>query len=113
MYVCLCNALTDRQVRQAVADGACRPREVYGACACRAQCGGCTNAILCLIREARTAAAAAAAAGRGPAKRQRPEPGAGPSPFARFAGRNAMALRDPKVVEHLNTQLTNELTAIN
>ena len=24
-----------------------------------------------------------------------------------------MALRDPKVVEHLNTQLTNELTAVN
>ena len=35
MYICLCNALTDHQVRQAVADGACRPREVYGACGCR------------------------------------------------------------------------------
>ena len=57
MYVCLCNALTDRQVRQAVADGACRPREVYGACGCRAQCGTCTRAILAAIRDAAAALA--------------------------------------------------------
>ena len=55
MYVCLCNALTDRQVRQAVADGACRPREVYAACGCRAQCSSCARAILATIRD--TAAA--------------------------------------------------------
>ena len=56
MYVCLCNALTDRQVRQAVADGACRPREVYGACGCRAQCSSCARAILVTIRDAAAAA---------------------------------------------------------
>ena len=57
MYVCLCNALTDRQVRQAVADGACRPREVYGACGCRAQCSSCARAILATIRDAAAALA--------------------------------------------------------
>jgi bacterioferritin-associated ferredoxin len=46
MYVCLCNALTDRQVRQAVADGACRP-----------QCSSCVRAILATIRDAATALA--------------------------------------------------------
>jgi len=61
MYVCLCNALTDRQVRQAVADGACRPREVYGACGCRAQCSSCARAMLATIRDA---AAALAPGGR-------------------------------------------------
>ena len=52
MYICLCNALTDKQVRQAVANGACRPRDVYGACGCRAQCSGCAKAMLATIREA-------------------------------------------------------------
>ncbi len=56
MYVCLCNALTECQVRAAVEEGAGRPRDVYGACGCRAQCGGCTKAILCLIREAQSLA---------------------------------------------------------
>jgi bacterioferritin-associated ferredoxin len=58
MYICLCNALTDKQVRQAVADGACRPRDVYGACGCRAQCSGCARAMLATIRDAAAALAA-------------------------------------------------------
>ena len=58
MYVCLCNALTECQVRRAVQDGAGRPREVYGACGCRAQCGTCARAILATIRDAAAAALA-------------------------------------------------------
>ena len=65
MYICLCNALTDCQVREAVANGACRPREVYGACGCRAQCSSCARAILATIRDA---AAALAPAGRSKAE---------------------------------------------
>lgn len=61
MYICLCNALTDSRIEEAVAGGAHRPRDVYGACGCRAQCGTCTKAILCLIRDARAGTAAAAA----------------------------------------------------
>jgi bacterioferritin-associated ferredoxin len=49
MYVCLCNALTDRQVTQA-ATTANRPSEVYAACGCRAQCGQCVKAILAFLR---------------------------------------------------------------
>jgi bacterioferritin-associated ferredoxin len=51
MYVCLCNALTDFQVKDAVASGADKPRDVYAACKCAAQCGTCTRLILGLIRE--------------------------------------------------------------
>jgi bacterioferritin-associated ferredoxin len=51
MYICLCNALTDMQIRDAVRDGAHRPRDVYAASDCRAQCGGCTRTILGIIRE--------------------------------------------------------------
>lgn len=51
MILCLCNALTDKQLADAVAKGACRPRDVYAACDCKAQCGTCTRAILRMIRE--------------------------------------------------------------
>ena len=52
LYICLCNALTDTDVQQAAEQGACRPREVYEACGCVAQCGSCTKQILALLREA-------------------------------------------------------------
>ena len=64
MIVCLCNALTDTQLCDAVARGSCRPREVYAACGCKAQCGTCTRAILAMIREGAGAAASAAALAR-------------------------------------------------
>ncbi len=51
VYICLCNGLTDGRIQQAVAAGAGRPKEVYAACGCKAQCGGCTRSILALIRE--------------------------------------------------------------
>ena len=51
MYVCLCNALTDRQVKQAAASaGTIKPSSVYAACGCRAQCGQCVKALLTLLR---------------------------------------------------------------
>jgi bacterioferritin-associated ferredoxin len=51
MYVCHCNALTDRDVARAARAGASRPGEVYAACNCRAQCGNCTRTVLCLLRD--------------------------------------------------------------
>ncbi|MBU8539929.1 (2Fe-2S)-binding protein [Falsiroseomonas tokyonensis] len=50
MYVCMCNALTDKQIAAVVAAGADRPHDVYAACGCRAQCGGCTGTILSMVR---------------------------------------------------------------
>ena len=51
MYVCLCNALTDRQVKQAAAEiGTTKPSSVYAACGCRAQCGQCVRALVALLR---------------------------------------------------------------
>ncbi len=49
-YVCLCNGITDEQVRQAVCRGARRPKEVYAAAGHAAQCGKCTREILALLR---------------------------------------------------------------
>jgi bacterioferritin-associated ferredoxin len=65
MYVCLCNALTEAQAKWAVADGARRPREVYAACGCGAQCGRCTRTILGIIREAAGEAAGRVTGGHG------------------------------------------------
>ncbi len=49
-WVCLCNGITDEDVARAVCGGARRPKDVYAACGCRAQCGKCTREILSLIR---------------------------------------------------------------
>jgi bacterioferritin-associated ferredoxin len=51
VYVCLCNALTDRQVKKAAATaGTTKPSSVYAACGCRAQCGQCVKALVALLR---------------------------------------------------------------
>jgi bacterioferritin-associated ferredoxin len=52
VYICICNALTDKRVKQAVVTvNSQRPREVYAACDCRAQCGHCVKTILQMIRD--------------------------------------------------------------
>jgi len=49
-YICLCNGITDEEVRRAVCCGARRPKEVYEAAGHRAQCGRCTRDILVILR---------------------------------------------------------------
>ncbi|WP_237213161.1 (2Fe-2S)-binding protein [Falsiroseomonas oryziterrae] len=49
-YICLCNGITDEEVRRAVCCGARRPKEVYEAAGHRAQCGKCTRDILAPLR---------------------------------------------------------------
>jgi bacterioferritin-associated ferredoxin len=51
VYICLCNALTDHQVKRAASEaGTTRPSEIYAACGCRAQCGQCARALVKLLR---------------------------------------------------------------
>jgi bacterioferritin-associated ferredoxin len=51
VYVCLCNALTDRQVKQAArAANTAKPSSIYAACDCRVQCGQCVKALVALLR---------------------------------------------------------------
>jgi bacterioferritin-associated ferredoxin len=57
MYVCLCNGLTDRHVREAARSGATRPSEVYPACGCAVQCGGCARTLRRIVDEAAAALA--------------------------------------------------------
>jgi bacterioferritin-associated ferredoxin len=60
MYVCLCNRITDQQVRDAALAGASRPAEIYPACGCAAQCGTCASTMRRLIDEHLVKIAAAA-----------------------------------------------------
>ncbi|MEC8054997.1 MAG: (2Fe-2S)-binding protein [Pseudomonadota bacterium] len=41
MYVCICNALTDKQVLSAIASGCARPSEIYSRYQTAPQCGKC------------------------------------------------------------------------
>jgi bacterioferritin-associated ferredoxin len=56
VVICACNVLTDRQIAQAIAAGASRPHDVYAACNCQAQCGGCTATVLAMVRSEKAAA---------------------------------------------------------
>jgi bacterioferritin-associated ferredoxin len=51
VYICHCNGLTNADVQSALDGGACRTAEVYRACGCEAQCGGCTRTVLCMVRD--------------------------------------------------------------
>jgi bacterioferritin-associated ferredoxin len=51
MIVCLCNAMSEEQVRAAIAAGASRPNEVYACCGGRARCGCCARAVLGILRD--------------------------------------------------------------
>jgi bacterioferritin-associated ferredoxin len=51
MWICICNALRCRDIRQAVTDGAETPSEVFQTCQCEAQCGMCVREIVAILRE--------------------------------------------------------------
>ena len=52
MYICICNAITDRQIKQAVKDSAAQSvSDMYRSMSCRPQCGRCTPTVLGLMRQ--------------------------------------------------------------
>tara|TARA_R110000772_G_scaffold222582_1_gene333052 strand:+ start:1479 stop:1670 length:192 start_codon:yes stop_codon:yes gene_type:complete len=54
MYICLCNGLTDRDVKTAVASGAQRIANVYELLGAAPQCAKCSVNIREIIRETST-----------------------------------------------------------
>lgn len=56
MFLCVCNALNDKMVRQAVADGARSCASVFGQFGCRPQCGKCIPYIRQMINSGHIAA---------------------------------------------------------
>jgi bacterioferritin-associated ferredoxin len=51
MYVCVCNAVTEDDVRGCVVAGACSTKEVRSACGMQPGCGSCTKRLRALVSE--------------------------------------------------------------
>jgi bacterioferritin-associated ferredoxin len=60
MYVCVCNAVTEDDVRDSVLAGACSTRQVRSACGMRPGCGICTKRLRTLVSESIAAPPSAA-----------------------------------------------------
>jgi bacterioferritin-associated ferredoxin len=60
VYVCNCNGLRQRDVRQAIEAGATRPRDVFARHQCQAQCAKCVCDMRKMIDETCRAYAMAA-----------------------------------------------------
>ncbi|MBX9763497.1 MAG: bacterioferritin-associated ferredoxin [Pseudomonadaceae bacterium] len=51
MYVCLCEGVTDGQIREAIYEGCCNYRDVRAALGVASQCGKCACLAKQVIRE--------------------------------------------------------------
>lgn len=60
LYVCNCNGIRERQVHAAIEAGACRPRDIFAAHDCQAQCAKCVCDMRRMIQDQREAYAMAA-----------------------------------------------------
>ena len=55
MFICLCNGLTDRDVRAQCDSGGCSVSMVYRGLGCEPQCGKCVPLVRQMVREASAA----------------------------------------------------------
>lgn len=55
MYVCICNAVTDKMIRQAAAEGVHSLAELTRRTGCAGDCGGCADLAEEVLSEARSA----------------------------------------------------------
>ncbi len=56
MYICVCRAVTDKQIRQAVAEGASNLRALRAQLGVASQCGKCAQCAMGLVRTASASA---------------------------------------------------------
>ncbi len=56
MYVCICNGVTDRQIREAVENGCASVSELTMRTGCGATCGSCLDMAAGMIEEMRATA---------------------------------------------------------
>jgi bacterioferritin-associated ferredoxin len=60
MYVCVCNAVTDRQIRSQSECGRGTVTEIYRALGITVKCGKCVRTAKCIINDAQAEAGASA-----------------------------------------------------
>lgn len=51
MYVCICNAVSDRQIDRAIDSGHLTVKAVYQSCGVEPQCGTCADQISTMIED--------------------------------------------------------------
>lgn len=51
MYVCVCRAVTDSQIREAICEGACSMRELRQRLGVASECGRCSSCALGILRK--------------------------------------------------------------
>lgn len=51
MFVCLCHAVTDREINQAIDDGLQTVSELMSELKVATQCGGCLNEVMQMVGE--------------------------------------------------------------
>jgi bacterioferritin-associated ferredoxin len=56
MYICLCNAITEREIRSCVEEGACSMRDLESCLGVGATCGKCRPAAREILNESRSSA---------------------------------------------------------
>jgi bacterioferritin-associated ferredoxin len=60
VYICNCNAIRERDARQAIASGAATPKAVFAHCGAKPQCAKCVCEMREMIDEQQQALAVAA-----------------------------------------------------
>jgi bacterioferritin-associated ferredoxin len=63
MYVCLCNAITDRDLRRQIGGGECSVAAVYRALGCTPRCGKCVPFVRQMLHRSDAGVAAQEAGG--------------------------------------------------
>ncbi|MGO9445489.1 MAG: (2Fe-2S)-binding protein [Thiobacillaceae bacterium] len=53
MYICICRQVTDRDIREAVTQGACRMRDLRQQLGLGEQCGRCAECAHSVLKQAR------------------------------------------------------------
>ena len=53
MYICICRSVTDRDIRQALCEGACGMRDLRERLGVCSQCGKCARSVRELVDESR------------------------------------------------------------
>jgi bacterioferritin-associated ferredoxin len=51
MYVCLCNGITDREIRETIAEGATSVEEVMYMTGAATRCGSCLSTIASMVEQ--------------------------------------------------------------
>lgn len=71
MYICICNAVTESSIRQAVRDGARNIFDLIGRTGCSTQCGRCSDLATEILEDELAAISASAGSAARPPVRLR------------------------------------------